>query len=51
MLFLLYINDINNAIKSKIKLSADDSVLYRNICNQNDQIILQNDLDTISSWA
>ena len=51
MLFLLYINDINNAIKSKIKLFADDSVLYRNIRNQNDQVILQNDLDTISSWA
>ena len=51
MLFLLYINDINNAIKSQIKLFADDSVLYRNIHNQNDQVILQNDLDTISSWA
>ena len=51
MLFLLYINDINNAITSKIKLLADDSVLYRNIYNQNDQVILQNDLDTISSWV
>ena len=51
ILFLLYINDINNAIKSQIKLFADDSVLYRNIRNQNDQLILQNDLDTISSWA
>ena len=47
MLFLLYINDINNAITSHIKLFADDSVLYINICNQNDQVILQNDLDTI----
>ena len=44
MLFLLYINDINNAINSQIKLFADDSVLYRNIRNQND-------LDTTSSWA
>ena len=51
MLFLLYINDINNAITSQIKLYADDSVLYRNIHSQNDQVILQNDLDTISSWA
>ena len=51
MLFLSYINDINNAIKSQIKLFADDSVLYRNIRNQNDQVILQNDLDTISSLA
>ena len=51
MLFLLYINDINNSITSQIKLFSDDSVLYRNIRNQNDQVILQNDLDTISSWS
>ena len=50
MLFLLYINDINNAIASQIKLLADDSVLYRNICNQNDQVIPKKDLDAISSW-
>ena len=37
MLFLLYINDINNAFKSQIKLLADDGVLYRNIRKQNDQ--------------
>ena len=51
MLFVLYINDINNAITSQIKLFANDCVLCRNIRNQNDQVILQNDLDTISSWA
>ena len=51
MLFLLYINDINNAITSQIILFDDDSVLYRNIRNENDQVILKNDLDTISSWA
>ena len=50
MLFLLYINDRNNAITSQIILFADDCVLYRNIHNQNDQVILQNDLDTISLW-
>ena len=51
MLFLLYIIDINNAIISQIKHFADDSVLYINICDQNDQVIPQNYLDTISSWA
>ena len=51
ILFLVYLNDINNAIKSQIKLFADDSFIYGNIHNQNDQVILQNDLDTISSWA
>ena len=51
MLFVLCLDDINNAIASQIILFADDNVLYRNIRNQNDQVILQNDLDTISSWA
>ena len=49
MLFVLYIDDINNAITSQIKLFADDCVLYGNNRNQNDQVVLQNDLDTISS--
>ena len=51
MLFLLYINDINNTITSQVKLIADESVLYINIRSQIDQVILQNYLDTISSWA
>ena len=51
MLFLLYIYDINNAIAFQIKLFAVDCVLYRNVRSQNDQVILQYDLDTISSWA
>ena len=50
VLFLLYVDD-NNAITSQIKLFADDSVLYRNIHNQNEQVILQNDIDTIYSLA
>ena len=51
MRFLLYINDINNAITSEIKLFADDSVMYGNISSQNDQVIPQNYLHTDSSWA
>ena len=49
MLFLLYVNDANNAITSQIKLFADDCILYVNISNQNDQVILQDDQDMISS--
>ena len=51
MLALLYIDDIDNAITSQVKLFADDSVMHRYILTQNDQVILQSDLDTISSWA
>ena len=50
MLFQLCINDIYNAITSLIKLNADDSVLYGNIRNQNNQVIPQNYLDTMSSF-
>ena len=51
MPFQLYVYDINNAITSQNKLFADDCVLYRNIHDQNDQVILQDDLNTIYSWA
>ena len=51
VLFLLYINDINQEIKSHIKLFADDSVVYRQINNHSDHLTLQKDLDTLTSWA
>ena len=51
MLFQLCNEDINNAITSQNKLFADDSVLYKNIRNQDDQANHKNDLDTISSRA
>ena len=48
MLLPLYVNEIDNAITSQIKHFANYSVPYMNILNQNDQVILQSDLDTIS---
>ena len=50
-LFLLYINDINHNIRSKIRLFADDSVIYKQIDSQADAIHLQEDLDTLSDWS
>ena len=38
-----------NAITSRIKIFADDSVLYRNIRNRNYHVIIKNDQDMISS--
>ena len=53
MLFLIYINDIAENIKSNIKLFADDTSLYVtvdedavNAANQ-----LNDDLNQISTWA
>ena len=50
VLFLLYVNDINSEITSQIRFFTDDSILYRNIRNQNYQVILQSYLDTFSLW-
>ena len=50
-LFLLYINDINDHIKSKIKLFADDSIVYREIWSPEDHNILQQDLDMLAEWS
>jgi len=51
VLFLLYINDITHNINSQIRLFADDNVIYREINDQEDHLILQRDLDNLSVWA
>ena len=53
LLFLCYINDIAHNVSSKIRLYADDTLLYRrrSIHSEQDVVALQNDLDTLSQWA
>ena len=50
-LFLIYINDIVGDIKSNIRLFADDTIMYRQVVSPADHLILQQDLDRLSSWA
>ena len=50
-LFLVYINDIQDNISSKIRLFADDSIVYRDISSPDDHKILQNDLQTLADWS
>ena len=38
LLFLAYVNDIGRNIKSTIRLSADDCVIYRKITKDEDMI-------------
>ena len=51
VLFLLYINDITSDIKSTMRLFADDSVIYRDINSEEDNISLQHDLQALSTWS
>ena len=50
-LFLVYINDLPECIKySKVRLFADDCILYGQIDSQSDCKKLQEDLDTLQHW-
>ena len=51
LLFLLYINDIENNLTSKIRLFADDSALYRKIDTLADSHSLQQDILRLQDWA
>ena len=50
VLFLVFINDLPDNIRSSVRLFADDCVLYRNICSPSDCLILQDDLDRLVQW-
>ena len=51
LFFLVYINDIQRNISSKLRLFADDSLLYRQITKPEDEEILQKDINKLSEWA
>ena len=50
ILFLIFINDLPDNIKSSVNLFADDCVLYRNIQSLQDCLISQEDLDSLGLW-
>ena len=51
LMFILYINDIDNETSSSIRLFADDSLLYRTASCTRDASELQRDLKQICRWA
>ena len=52
LLFLIYINDLPNNITTgtKVRLFADDCIIYRTIKSEEDSKILQKDLDELIKW-
>ena len=51
LLFLFYINDITCQINSKIKLFADDAVMYSEITTQSDIWSFLTDINRLSTWS
>lgn len=48
VLFIMYVNDITDNVKSSIKIFADDTKLYTPTSKSD---VLQNDIDSIMNWA
>ena len=44
ILFLVYINDLQAKLQSKVRLFADDTIVYMAVTNKTDVAILQKDL-------
>ena len=51
ILFVIYINDLPNEIKSDICMFADDTKVFRTIKTNDDQCILHDDLDELTAWS
>ena len=50
LLFLLYVNDLPDCVYNKIKLYADDVLLYSAIYSVADCASLQEDLNLLYQW-
>ena len=50
-LFLLYINDLPDCIKSNASLFADDTFIYRVIHSDEDWQVLQSDIHSVENWS
>ena len=51
ILFTLFVNEMPESVLSKIKLFADDTKLYRTVCEASDCETLQEDLNKLLNWA
>ena len=50
VLFLIFITDLPDNIRSSVRLFADDCVLYMNIHSLQDCLTLQEDLTSLGQW-
>jgi hypothetical protein len=50
LLFIIFINNIVEAVSGRIRLFADDCVVYRQIQDERDEVEFQSDIDAIGKW-
>ena len=50
ILFLIFINDLPQSLSSKVKLFADDAILYLEVASADDCQMLQSDLNKLTEW-
>ena len=51
ILFLIYINDLDEDVKCKISTFADDTKIANRVMSLSQQQELQNELNTLGEWA
>ena len=51
ILFLIYINDLEDDISSKVFKFADDTKVFRKVTNDTDKKNVQDDLDKLVKWS
>ena len=51
LMFLLFINDMQDDLVCTLRLFADDALLYHKITHNDDTLALQRDLDKLGLWA
>ena len=51
ILFIMYINDLPNAINSYVKIFADDTKLFNSVISIDQKDQIQEDLEALHSWS
>ena len=51
LLFLIYINDLDDNITSNLLKFSDDTTVFKRVNNDGDKQHLQNDLDILMKWS